>query len=730
MRPMRTVLVAAILVVAIISSGNFALSPVAAAAPQNLKLLEWPVPHGSAQLGGIIEDNSGRIWFTENSSGWLGLLDPGVNKIYEWSAWSANSHNIVTGRAGAFGGTSNRLYFAEYSRNEIAFLDNVTGYLNYLTEFTITGTDPVSVAVDNTGDIWFTESGNPGYIGELSEINTSPSSTTALLSEWALPAFSSALGFGNGANLPCNCLPWDIYVNQTSATSSSSPDTYVWFTEKTGGTGGAGAIGRLQVTTNILTMWDLGASPLIGIHGPTDITVDSSGNVYWTNSASAGNSLSLLANGGNTYKEYALATTSASPVSPFPDPARQAVWGLEYTGNNILYLDTTAITTTGLTPVAAQCTISPATNARVANCPNVATQTTTSVARTGQRSLGSPNTITPVNPTSSGSLGSPTGPHNGLYEYSLLSASAAPYSLFLDAHANLWITESSSTVNRIAEIQFPVDFSLQLTSSSSQSVSQGGSGTYSISITPTTSQQVPVTLSVNTPSGLTPSFSTPIGTPPFTSTLTISTTGSTTPTTYAMSITGTSSSAAHSLSITLTVTVTGITTSSSASTNSTLSTTTSTIAVTSTLTQSVTVTLTTTQYSVSQTQSGVSPTTFIQVSSNSTISNFQFDSSKLLLNFTVSGPSGTLGYTNVVIAKNLLNGSPAVLIDNGFTPVLALSLTSNSTHYFIAFTYHHSTHQITIGGSNTVPEFPISALPLLAVALLMISLAVQKRRKR
>jgi streptogramin lyase len=704
MRTMRTVLVTAILVVAIISSGSLASSPVAAAAPQNLRLREWPVPHGSAELGGIIADSSGRIWFTENSSGWLGLLDPVVNKIYEWGAWSANSRNIVTGRAGAFGGTSNRIYFAEYSRNEIAFLDNVTGYLNYLTEFGINGTDPVSVAVDNTGDIWFTVSGNPGYIGELSGINTAISSTTAQLSEWALPAFSSALGFGNGANLPCNCLPWGIYVNQTSATSSSSPDTYVWFTEKIGGTNGHGAIGRLQVSTNTLTMWDLGVSPLSGIHGPTDITVDSSGNVYWTNSASAGNSLSLLGNGQNTYKEYALATTSAAPVSPFPDPARKAVWALEYTGNNILYLDTTAITTTGLTPAAAQCTISPATNARVANCPNVATQTTASVARAGQRSLGYPNTVTPVNPTSSGSLGSPSGPFNGLYEYGLLSASAGPYSLFLDANENLWITESSSTVNRIAEIQFPADFSLQLTSSSSQSVPQGGSETYSISITPTTDQQVPVTLSVNALSGLTPSFSTPIGTPPFTSTLTISTTSSTTPTTYAMSITGKSSSATHSLSITLTVT--------------------------STLTQSVTVTLTTTQYSVSQTQSGVSPTTFIQVSSNSTVSNFQFDSSKLLLNFTVSGPSGTIGYTNVVIAKNLLNGSPAVLIDNGLTPVLALSLTSNSTHYFIAFTYHHSTHQITIGGSNTVPEFQTSALPLLAGALLMISLAVQKRRKR
>ena len=565
MRTMRTVLVAAILVVALISSGSFALSPVAAAAPLNLKLLEWPVPTGSAQLGGISADSSGRIWFTENSSARLGLLDPGTNKIYEWGGVSANSRNIVTGRAGAFGGSSNRIYFAEYGANRIAFLDNVTGFLNELTEFGgLTGSNPVSVAVDNLGNIWFTESGTPtsqGYIGELSGISTPTSgSATAQLIEWPLPAFSSG-GFPGST---CKCQPWGIYVNQTSASSSSSPDTYVWFTEKTGGTGGAGAIGRLQVSTNTLTMWDLGASPLSGIHGPTDITVDSSGNVYWTNSASAGNKLSLLANGGNTYKEYALPTTSAAPVSPFPDPARKAVWGLEYTGNNILYLDTTVITSTGLSPFAGQCTIGTPVNGQPSACPSgISKSTPVSV---GPHSLGSA-TVTPQNPTITPSLGSPTGPFNGLYEYSLASSSAGPFSLFLDANENLWLTESSSTVNRIAEIQFPVDFSMQLTSSSSQTVSQGGSVTYSVSVTPASGLQTPVTLSVNAPSGLSASFNNNPVTPPHTSTLTISTTGSTTPTTYAMSITGTSSSATHSLSITLTVTL-GIVTTTTASTTS------------------------------------------------------------------------------------------------------------------------------------------------------------------
>ena len=573
MHPTRTLLVATILLVAIISSGNFALSPVAAAAPQNLKLLEWPVPTGSAfdttnKLVGISQDSSGRIWFTESRQSKLGMLNPAVDEIYEWNGVSGvGSRNIVTGRAGAFGGSSNRIYFAEYSSNRIAFLDNVTGYLNYLTEFAPSaGNNPVSVAVDNSGNIWFTMSGNPGYIGELSGITTpTTGSATAQLNEWKLPAFSSA-GFSGS---DCNCQPWGIYVNQTSVTSFSSPDTYVWFTETTGGTNGYGAIGRLRLSTNILTMWDLGTSPLTGNHGPTDINVDSSGNVYWANSA--GNSISFLPDGQVAYKEYALQTTSALPVSPVPDPARQAVWALENTGNNILFLDTTAITSNGLPPSAGQCTFGTTTTTTVtvngvSQCPGTTNlETSKAVTAASQHPLGSP-TVTAVSPAITPSLGNPTGPFNGLSEYTLPSASAQPLSLFLDANENLWLTESSNTANRIAEVQFPVDFSLQLTSPSSQSISQGDLATYSVSVTPVIGQQTPVTLSVpDAPSGVSASFDTNPGTPPFTSTLTISTSGSTTPTTYAMTITGTSSTAAHSLSITLTVTL-GIVTTTTTST--------------------------------------------------------------------------------------------------------------------------------------------------------------------
>ena len=110
---------------------------------------------------------------------------------------------------------------------------------------------------------------------------------------------------------------------------------------------------------------------------------------------------------------------------------------------------------------------------------------------------------------------------------------------------------------------------------------------------------------------------------------------------------------------------------------------------------------------------------YVQVSSNSTITGFQFDSSRRLLNFTASGPDGSVGFTSVVIDKSFIDGLPMVLIDNGKTSLLSFFVTSNSTHYFIAFTYPHSTHLISIGGANALPEFQAD-LAQLVIALISV----------
>jgi hypothetical protein len=114
----------------------------------------------------------------------------------------------------------------------------------------------------------------------------------------------------------------------------------------------------------------------------------------------------------------------------------------------------------------------------------------------------------------------------------------------------------------------------------------------------------------------------------------------------------------------------------------------------------------------------------MQVSSNSSVSNLVFDSSRNLLNFTVSGPAGTQGFFDAAIAKSLLLGQPVVLIDGAEHTA---SVTEDANYWYIHVTYPHSAHQVAIGGSNTIPEFP--SITILAV-IFVFAIIVFKRRTR
>ena len=87
--------------------------------------------------------------------------------------------------------------------------------------------------------------------------------------------------------------------------------------------------------------------------------------------------------------------------------------------------------------------------------------------------------------------------------------------------------------------------------------------------------------------------------------------------------------------------------------------------------------------------------------SNSIVSSFNYNQSLSEISFNVTGPSGTIGSCNLTIPKELLNETFAVLVDN--VPVGYIQ-TENATHYFLYFTYTHSTHKIKIiGGVLTHP---------------------------
>jgi hypothetical protein len=116
----------------------------------------------------------------------------------------------------------------------------------------------------------------------------------------------------------------------------------------------------------------------------------------------------------------------------------------------------------------------------------------------------------------------------------------------------------------------------------------------------------------------------------------------------------------------------------------------------------------------------------IAVQSDSSISNFKFDRTRRLINFTVSGNEGSNGFTIATIPTALLDGSPIIMLNNEvITPT---QLNQNSTHYTVRVDYHYSVQQITIGGANTIPEFQQGLqMPILALTFLIAISIIRKR---
>jgi len=109
----------------------------------------------------------------------------------------------------------------------------------------------------------------------------------------------------------------------------------------------------------------------------------------------------------------------------------------------------------------------------------------------------------------------------------------------------------------------------------------------------------------------------------------------------------------------------------------------------------------------------------VSVESNSTVSNFAFNQPNKEISFYVTGPDGTIGFSNVTIPKQLLYGGPwSVLIDGiSVTPTIA----ENETYSILYFTYIHSTHKVQIIGTHVIapppPPLSVSISPLSASIL-------------
>ena len=493
----------------------------AASSLATLALTEWPVPSTGSGPWGITVDKSDKIWFTENVTSKIARFDPSSNQFTEWSLPNGGNPRYILSN-----GTG--VYFTEYSSNKIGYLNsNGTLYEWQLSS----GSNPTGIYSEQNNTVWFTESGRD-VIGRLIP-------QTNQLTEWTLPGATSNPG------KPV-LEPWGIYSQPTvTGEFHNVTDRLVWFTETANNT-----VGMLQISNNMLTSWYLDTLNIIPgtNYGPTDLTVDSSGNVIFT--SSSGDRISDLVGGGVVYHEYQLPphTSVAKPTSLKIDTSRNAIWFTEYNSAVIGNANTTVVAIDQGIPAQSQCTLSPAVGSKMCSSPSGSTTTTATLTVT--TILPTATTVTLPPPSTISTYQS----NQAVTEYRLPNVTAQPNSVTLDTLGNVWFTESNTTVNRIGRLSIPYAFGLSV-SPTSHTVIQGNSTSYGISVSKSSGISQTTQLSIEkTPSNLNVNFIPQYGTPPFTSTLTIGTTSSTPTGLYTMNIIATSGGQNQTFPITLTVT--------------------------------------------------------------------------------------------------------------------------------------------------------------------------------
>jgi parallel beta-helix repeat protein len=110
----------------------------------------------------------------------------------------------------------------------------------------------------------------------------------------------------------------------------------------------------------------------------------------------------------------------------------------------------------------------------------------------------------------------------------------------------------------------------------------------------------------------------------------------------------------------------------------------------------------------------------VQVVSNSTISDFQFNGTAIL--FNVTGANGTTGFCNICVPTSLLNGTLIVIV-NGTQVKYSLLPISNGSNSYLYFTYGHSTEQVTI-----LPEFPSLFILTLFMMATLVAVVICKKK--
>jgi len=122
----------------------------------------------------------------------------------------------------------------------------------------------------------------------------------------------------------------------------------------------------------------------------------------------------------------------------------------------------------------------------------------------------------------------------------------------------------------------------------------------------------------------------------------------------------------------------------------------------------------------------------VSLVSNSTVSGIEFSQANKKIEFYFQGTSGTTGFFNMTIPKNLLRGEPWTILMGLEDITPQTTIIENETHTTIGLTYTHGSTEgnIRIIGTWVVPEFASSIiLSILMILFTALTVAIKLKKR-
>ena len=243
---------------------------------QEWKLFKVPTPDSGPH--GLVSDTFGDIWFTENYAGKIGRLDPKSGAIVEFTPPTARDpHTPVFGPDGA-------LWFTAQNSNVIGRLDIETGKI---AEYGVPTQDahPYGIISADDGALWFCELSG----GKLGRVDPASGAIT----EYA-PQES------------------DVKPRRLVAVGGA-----IYFTDA-----GGGRLGRITLTDKKFKLWD---SPSGNHSEPYGIAADSTGKIWYEESAADANKLVRFDPAVEVFRTYPMPAPNSS-VRNMARDAKGRLW--------------------------------------------------------------------------------------------------------------------------------------------------------------------------------------------------------------------------------------------------------------------------------------------------------------------------------------------------------------------------------------------------------------------